>query len=721
MGNIVVELAVAGVMVGTLYGLVAVTLTLMLRSSGILSFAHAGFALVSAYLYAGLECKKATGSYQQCAPTPWLPPFAAAVVCIGVSIVVALLVERLVARPLERASAASKVIATAAVLGLISGVLLQVFGPQPRYTPPGNQILPQGSFDVAGIVVSWQRFTIFLISVGVISLVGLLLRKSWFGLGVRAAGQLPDVARLMGVSPVATSRFNWALGGGLAGLAGVLIGPVTVVNIGTFSFLLVKAVGATLIGGLVSLPLTFAGGIGIGVAEAVVPHFWKTPGVAAVATAVIVLGMLHLYGKRFAVLGYAGPTHHATASGPVAVAVARALCGIRDLARLVPRPVWFLVGAAVLVVPFKSAYYASVGVSSLYYCLIALSILVFTGTTGSLTFMQAGFAAIGAFGLATALHHGWSFLVALAVTVAVCGVIGGIIGRLALRFRGLEFAIASVAVGAVLSEFVVTRPGISSSVPNPAVFGRSLLDARNLYGLALVLTAVALLLVANIRRSYWGRSLTAMQELHTRVAHFGIAPVRSEVALLALSASLAGLSGAFLGLAVIALDPFLFVPVLSVTMVLAGVVGGLTTLWGPVVAGLVFGAGQEVVGRVFSGEAANAFPQIASAALALVLVVKMPGGLAATFQWADDVAANAPPPRRPVGTQFRGLPVAAGAVTDGPLNGRHGARLARPRRLGAARTAAGRLAGANGAGEPVVGSGEAQPALAGDGQRTFGR
>ena len=41
---------------------------------------------------------------------------------------------------------------------------------------------------------------------------------------------------------VAVSRFNWALGGGLAGLAGVLIGPVTVVNIGTFSFLLVKAV-----------------------------------------------------------------------------------------------------------------------------------------------------------------------------------------------------------------------------------------------------------------------------------------------------------------------------------------------------------------------------------------------------------------------------------------------------------------------------------------------
>ncbi|HVW35079.1 MAG TPA: ABC transporter permease [Acidimicrobiia bacterium] len=718
MGNIVVELAVAGVMVGTLYGLVAVTLTLMLRSSGILSFAHAGFALISAYLYAGMECKKATGAYQQCAPTPWLPPYAAAVVAVAASIVVALLVERLVARPLERASAASKVIATAAVLGLISGVLLQTFGPQPRYTPPQNQILPKGSFTAGGIVISWQRFSIFLVSIVVIALVGLLLRKSWFGLGVRAAGQLPDVARLMGVSPVAVSRFNWGLGGGLAGLAGVLIGPVTVVNIGTFSFLLVKAVGATLIGGLVSLPLTFVGGIGIGVAEAVVPHYWKTPGTASVATAVIVLGMLYVYGKRFAVLGYAGPTHDTAASGPVAVAVARVLCGVRDLTRLVPKPVWLVAGASALVVPFKSAYYASVGVSSLYFCLIALSILVFTGTTGSLTFMQAGFAAIGAFGLATALHHGWSFLPALGLTVAACAVTGAVIGRLSLRFRGLEFAIASVAVGAVLSEFLVTRPGIQSSVPNPVVLGRSLLDARNLYGLALVLTAIALLIVFNIRRSYWGRSLTAMQELHTRVAHFGIAPVRSEVALLALSAALAGLSGAFLGLTVISLDPFLFVPILSVTMVLAGVVGGLTTLWGPVVAGLVFGVGQEVVGRVFSGEAANAFPQIASAGLALILVVKMPGGLAAMFGWAEDVMADAPDPKPRAATVFRGLPMAPAPPVEGPL-GRGGGRLARPRRLGMPRPAAARFratSATNGARD-----GGSEPALAGNGRRTLGR
>src|SRR5205085_11677834 len=139
-----------------------------------------------------------------------------------------------------------------AVLALISGVLLQIYGSTPRTIPigmKGRQILPKGHFDVGGVVIEKSRLSIFIISIVVVALLGLLLRRSWFGLGVRAVGQLPDVSRLMGVSPVAVSRFNWALGGLLSGLAGVLIGPITVVNIGTFSFLLVKAVAAVLIGG----------------------------------------------------------------------------------------------------------------------------------------------------------------------------------------------------------------------------------------------------------------------------------------------------------------------------------------------------------------------------------------------------------------------------------------------------------------------------------------
>src|SRR6266446_3299760 len=102
-------------MVGTLYGLVAFTVTLLYRTTGVLSFAHGGFALIAAYSYGGFSCR-AGGSGGQCSGSPILPPFQAALAAVAIATAVALLVERLVIRPLEGASGTRKFIATAAVL-----------------------------------------------------------------------------------------------------------------------------------------------------------------------------------------------------------------------------------------------------------------------------------------------------------------------------------------------------------------------------------------------------------------------------------------------------------------------------------------------------------------------------------------------------------------------------------------------------------------------------
>jgi hypothetical protein len=97
----------------------------------------------------------------------------------------------------------------------------------------------------------------------------------------------------------------------------------------------------------------------------------------------------------------------------------------------------------------------------------------------------------------------------------------------------------------------------------------------------------------------------------------------------------------------------------------------LRSLWGPVLTAAVFGPGQEIVGRIFSRESANAFPQIASALLAIVILVAMPNGLASLFAWARDAVARTPVKNRE--TAFRGktLPVLAvmAASTNGNGNG----------------------------------------------------
>jgi branched-chain amino acid transport system permease protein len=111
------NLATAGIMVGAIYGLIAVTVTLMFRSTGVLSFAHGGFALIGSYAYAGFVCPKG-GDVGYCTKAPVFSPFVAALVAVAISTTVALLTERFVMRPLMHASATRRFIATAAVLGL---------------------------------------------------------------------------------------------------------------------------------------------------------------------------------------------------------------------------------------------------------------------------------------------------------------------------------------------------------------------------------------------------------------------------------------------------------------------------------------------------------------------------------------------------------------------------------------------------------------------------
>jgi ABC-type branched-subunit amino acid transport system permease subunit len=295
--------------------------------------------------------------------------------------------------------------------------------------------------------------------------------------------------------------------------------------------------------------------------------------------------------------------------------------------------------------------------NGLYYCLLALSIVVITGTTGQVTFMQAGFVAIGAFGLSTAVAHGWNLFLGIGASMLVAAAIAAVVGAVSLRFRGLEFAVVSIAIGAVLSEFIVTRPGVTARLADAQVFGLSMLRSRNLYGVMLVFTLIVFMVVANLRRSAWGRSLRAMREMHNAIGHFGIDPFRSEIVVLCLSAATAALAGCLFALTVSSsLDPFLFTPLLSIVIVLAAVVGGLRSLWGPVLAGILFGPGQEVVGRLLFTDRTNAFPQIASAVLALFVVIKMPNGLvsakSALKAWAGVEAPRAAtglaPAREPI-------------------------------------------------------------------------
>jgi branched-chain amino acid transport system permease protein len=321
---------------------------------------------------------------------------------------------------------------------------------------------------------------------------------------------------------------------------------------------------------------------------------------------------------------------------------------LADILRWIPKPVRVLALLIVVLFPLRNDYYGAIGLNVLYYALAALSIYLILGLAGQPSLMQAGFVGIGAYSVTTGVSKGLPIPVAMAVGVIAAGLVGVLTGLFSLRFRRLQFAIISLAFGSVIGQFLLTRHELTSNMAAPSLFGFDLLKSRNAYVLVAVLALVAFVATSHLKRSTWGLQVAATRELQSRIGHFGLSPLRNELVVFCFSAMVAGLAGCVYPFIANLFNAVQFSPLTSVTLLLAAVVGGTGSVWGAVIAGFIFGYGPQLMGSL-GKSGANAYPQIVSSALALVLIVKVPGGLASTFGWAQRVARRS---ERPSG--FRG-------------------------------------------------------------------
>ena len=239
--------------------------------------------------------------------------------------------------------------ATVGVLSLTTGLLLQFFGFEPTAAP---LLLPDVNVAVGSLRLPLQQIAILTVAgAGAVGL-GIFLVRTRFGSGVRAVAENPEAARLMGVSLTRVARFNWALGAAMAGMAGILIAPLQILTGATFPLLLTKALAATLFGGLVSLPLTFAGGLVVGVVESLTTFHTSVPGRTDAALAVVMV--LLAFRRNWPV--------EVRETGPISAGWTPS-SGLR---RLAP---WLAgVGLVVaIVVPARSNYWAFVGGRGLFF------------------------------------------------------------------------------------------------------------------------------------------------------------------------------------------------------------------------------------------------------------------------------------------------------------------------------------------------------------------
>ncbi|HEV2635282.1 MAG TPA: ABC transporter permease [Actinocrinis sp.] len=606
---VTLELAFAGLAVGCVAALAAVGLIVTYRVTGVFNLAFGAIGMVCAYLlWQSVDV--------------WHVPIglAAAVDLALVAPGLGLALDRLVFRPLHRrqADAAERMVASLGVFVLIVGVVVVLWGTGSRGAAPA--LLPSGSLRLPGnLLVSYQTVGDLAVVVVLTAGLTLALRTRRLGLAARAVVDRRELADLVGIRSDRLAAASWAVGGLLAGLAGVLIAPSLQLDPYGLTLVMLETMGVAVIARCTSLPIALGAALVLGVGQSELSRIHLAgnaqSALAAVQANLFVIALLLalLFVSR---LG-AGERR----SGGVDAGSMRRFA---TRGRFPAPGGWWLPFPVLLAVPlaFDPANLQSAqSVPAL--AVIFVSLVVVTGYSGQISLGQAGFAGLGALLAGRLASHSvpgipaLPGLVALPVAAVLVGVVGLIAGWSVVRRRGLYLGLLTFAVAACLSRFVFEQPVFTSglTITRPAPF----IADRPFYLLELGCLVVALLCVRALHTGRVGRALLAVRDSEPAAQAAGVDAARLKVGVFAAGSALAGLGGALLSMSTLSFDTSAFDPIEGLVWFAAVVVCGADSA-----AGAVLGA-AAIVGLdagVVEGSS------IIAIGIGAVLSGRMPGGLA---------------------------------------------------------------------------------------------
>lgn len=257
----VAPIVVSGLILGSIYALMASGLSLVWTTLGIFNFSHGVLMMLGAYVAWTI------GAYLGLSALPLIPLIAAVVILAGLGA----LIELVLLRPFygRKNLVMLTVITTLSGMIFLQNAALIGWGPRVKQLP----LLMPGQVSILGIVVSVHEALIMVISPLIIVLVWLWLRFTRTGRAVRAVSQNHESAQLLGMNVSALYMTSFALSAGLAALAGVLLGSIRFISPDMGSEPLVKALIVTIFGGLGSMIGTVLGAYIIGLLEACSNYF----------------------------------------------------------------------------------------------------------------------------------------------------------------------------------------------------------------------------------------------------------------------------------------------------------------------------------------------------------------------------------------------------------------------------------------------------------------
>lgn len=296
------------------------------------------------------------------------------------------------------------------------------------------------------------------------------------------------------------------------------------------------------------------------------------------------------------------------------------------------------VTVVLLLVPFvvTSSVMFRVG-TAVTAALLALSFNLLFGTTGLISFAHAAFFALGGYGIGIALQAGLSWPVALLLACLTGPVIGGLFSTVALRASGIYFSILTLGLGEIIHITVLQWTEVTggdnglSGISAGSWLGLDLTEPVVYYWVVVVVAAVAAVALRMITFSRFGRTLTAIREDDVRAAYLGIPVKRYRAASFTISAGFASLAGALFAPLVGLMVPANAGWARSAEPILATLLGGVNSFFGPVLGSALFSALD------FLARDLESWRIVFTGALLLLVILIAPGGITGTVRsWLSD-------------------------------------------------------------------------------------
>ncbi|MFM7224498.1 MAG: ABC transporter permease [Actinomycetota bacterium] len=637
-----------GLGAGAILAVLAIGLVLTFRASNVVNLAHCAMGMYTAFVYYGLRDYDVASTERGgdlVLPVIGLPArvhvvdrptvVTALIISLIVAALLGVVVYTLVFRPLRTAPALARIVGSLGVFLYLQSVM------QLRVSASGGgsaalrlgSLLPDGVVHIGSAVVPVSSFLLAGIAIVVALGLGVVYRYTRFGLATRAAAESEKGAVLSGISPDRVGVVNWALASVLAGAAVIAIAGVTSrLDPVETSLLVVPALAAALLGGLRSFGLTTVAGLAIGMMQSVLSTFqsradWMPDavpngGLRQALPVILIVIAITARGARL-------PTRESVVDA-------------RLPASPTPRHQWWwalgLVSVTAVALLTLDAQWRLAIVVSTIAALIALSTVVVTGYVGQISLAQYAFAGLAAFTTAKLAVGGLGFPWAPLLAVLLTLVVGVLVGIPAVRVRGMTLALATLGAAVAIEQLVFASPDLNgiSDVPAPRFLGIDFgfiaagdANFRAAFGLlALGVLTVAVLAVANLRRSATGLRWLAVRSNERAAAAAGIDVAATKLSAFAVSSVLAGLGGALLAYELPALSPQQFMVIGALAVLALCFLGGIGTLAGALIAGLLASGG--ILTHLQGGATGNASSyQFAVSGVALVAVaVWYPDGIA---------------------------------------------------------------------------------------------